>query len=247
MNYTIGVKEVDLAALLIALGYDCTDYIITTMIDLNNDTPQKREKTATYTFSDYSKGCSDYGSARSVLENYKLPKKGKPCNIIEAAKLSAHNYQVLKSVILHGEPLQQIEGVDYYMLKNANGMNIIKDNHSDYYKSSNLASIAIGAAIGCKIISYSLENGILTVSMTRSKEGITVNEIDQLLNNDSDDNESDYNMLSVLVATFINREYLIKGIYAKQQVMLIRGSKRAYFSPNADNELKQRILKELNT
>ena len=57
-------------------------------------------------------------------------------------------------------------------------MNIIKDNHSDYYKSSNLASIAIAAAIGCKIISYSLENGILTVSMTRSKEGITVNEID---------------------------------------------------------------------
>lgn len=57
MNYTIGVDEVDRAALLIALGYECTNYTITTSIDLNGAVAQKRAKTASYTFSDYSKGC----------------------------------------------------------------------------------------------------------------------------------------------------------------------------------------------
>ena len=220
-----------------------------TSIDLNSATAQKRHKTASYTFSDYSKGCQEFGTARKVLEGYKFPDKGKPItNTLQAAKLAAHNYQVLKSVILHGEPLMQIEGNGYTMLKNANGVAIPKSDDGLLlsYGSSDLSAIAIAAALGCKVSSYSLEAGKLSVFMTAAPNGVTLAMIEQEKDNPSVTDETNYNLLPVLVATFINREELIKGIYAKQQVILMRGSKTAIFAANADETLKKRILKELN-
>lgn len=249
MNYTIGVEEVDRAALLIALGYECTDYTITTSVDLNSAVAQKRAKTASYTFSDYSKGCQEFGTAQKVLEGYKFPDKGQSiANTLQAAKLAAHNYQVLKSVILHNEPLQQIVGNGYVMLKNANGESVPKSDEGLLlsHGSSDLAAIAIAAALGCKVASYSLQAGSLSVFMTASSNGITLAMIEGEKDNPTTLAEDNYSLLSVLVATFLNREELIKAIYAKQQVMLMRGSKSAIFSTNADEQLKKRILKELN-
>lgn len=245
MNYTVRVEVVDEAALLLALGYELRDYSIITSIDLNGEVAQKREKTANYEFSDNSSGCNEYGTAEEVLEGYKMPVKGQSIKtLLERAKLAAHNYQVLKSVILKGEPLQYLEGKGYYMLKNANGVTIPSDDTAEGESSEDLASIAIAAAMGCKVISYRLEAGRLTVTMAANKDNLTVSRIEQEKN--KEDNESDYSHLSVLVAAFMNREELIKGIYARQEIMLIRGSKQAIFSANADEKLKKRILLELN-
>lgn len=247
MNYTVRVEEVDSASLLMALGYECQEYTIMTNIDLNGATPVKREKTASYQFADISDGCKDYGTAKQVLEGYKLPSKGQSIKtVLERAKLAAHNYQVLKSVILHAEPLQQIEGKGYTMLKNANGVNIPDriDSGEKLEQSSDIASIAIACAMGCKVKSYLLESGRLSVAIIPNDK-LTISRIEQEKNNTDD--EDNYSDLSVLVAAFSNREELIKGIYARQQVMLTRGSKKAIFSANAKQELKNRILKELNT
>ena len=244
MNYSIGVDEVDQAALLIALGYELQNYTIITSIDLNSPQAQKRHKSAAWQFSDHSKGCQDYGTAQQVLEGYKLPTKGKPIsNTLQAAKLAAHNYQVLKSVILHGEPLMQIDGDGYTMLKNANGVAIPKSEGGE--GSSDIASIAIAAALGCKIVAYSLDAGRLSVEMIAAHNGITLSMIEQEKDNANPEPDN-YNLLPTLVAAFMNREELMRGIYARQQVVLTRGSKQAIFSANADEKLKQRILKELN-
>lgn len=244
MNYTIGVDEVDQAALLIALGYELQDYTITTTIDLNQTEAQKRHKSASWQFSDHSRGCKDYGTAQQVIEGYKLPTKGKPIsNTLQAAKLAAHNYQVLKSVILRGEPLEQIEGDGYFMLKNANGVAIPKSD--TVQGSTDLASIAIAAALGCRIVAYSLYAGRLSVEMVAAHNGITLSEVEQEKDKDNPDTDN-YNLLPTLVAAFLNRQELMSGIYARQQVVLTRGSKQAIFSANADEKLKKRILKELN-
>jgi hypothetical protein len=93
MNYTVRVDEVDRAALLLALGYELKAYTIITSIDLNNAQAQKREKTATYVFTDDSKGCKDYGTAEDVVKNYRMPDKGQSVKtVLQRAKLAAHNY-----------------------------------------------------------------------------------------------------------------------------------------------------------
>ena len=249
MNYTIGVDEVDRAALLIALGYELKDYSINTCYDLNGATPQKRGKSASYNFADHSQGCKSFGMAQDVLEDYKLPDKGKPiANALQAAKLAAHNYQVLKSVILQNEPLQQIEGKGYFMLKNANGLSVpnADNQHLLVDSSSDLSAIAIAAALGCKVSAYSLDAGRLSVWMAASADGITLAQIEQEKNNPNLNDEDNYNLLPVLVATFLNREELIKGIYARQQVILKRGSKIAIFPANTDEKMKKRIIEKLN-
>lgn len=250
MDYTIGVEEVDRAALLIALGYECKNYSVITMIDLNSSVAQKRGKTANYSFSDYSKGCQDFGTAQDVLEKYKFPKKGEPIsNTIQAAKLAAHNYQVLKSVILQNQPLMQIQGNGYTMLKNANGDSVPRLDDNGLLNatgSSDISSIAIAAALGCKVASYSLDAGKLQVWMYPAANGITLSMIEAEKNSPTVTDENNYNLLPVLVATFLNRDELMRGIYANQQVLLMRGSKSAIFSANADEDTKARILRQLN-
>lgn len=246
MNYTVEVDEVDSAALLIALGYECRKFVIISCVDISYSEPMKLGKRAQYEFGDESKGCKKYGSADEVLAAHNLPLKGKTCNnVIERAKLAAHNYQVLKSVIMNNQPLQQIKGDGYTMLKNANGESVAQ-SHDTVGSSENLASIAIAAAMGCKVCSYSLENGRLVVVMDANKDGLTLGKIDQMLHNEDLVDEDNYNDLEVLVATFLNREQLIKGVFADKKVMLMRGSKTAIFSPDATESMKKRILEHLN-
>lgn len=250
MNYTIGVNFVDEAALLIALGYECTDYSIISTIDLNSDVAQKRSKTANYTFEDNSTGCRDYGKADDVIKGYKLPNKGKEIvSTLEAAKLAAHNYQVLKSVILEQQPLQQIAGKGYTMLKNANGDKVLESDVAalEGDVSSDIASIAIASALGCKVALYSITDGLLQVAMNAAPSGITLADVVEAKQKAEveDTQESDYTTLAVLVAMFLNREVLLQGVYATKKLLLIRGSKVALIPANADNEIKQRIIKEL--
>ena len=96
----------------------------------------------------------------------------------------------------------QIDGDGYTMLKNANGVAIPKSEGVE--GSSDLASIAIAAALGCKIVAYSLDAGRLSVEMLAAHNGITLSMIEQEKDNPNPETDN-YNLLPTLVAAFLNR------------------------------------------
>lgn len=164
----------------------------------------------------------------------------------QLAKIAAHNYQVLKSVILDGKVLQQIQGPNYTIFKNNNGDTI---NGTDIYAhcSADIASIAIAGALGCKIDSYSIINNKLFVHMQPSKDGITLRMIEDMKQDYAIANTSNFNTLPVLVAMFINREQLKNEIYEQQKsVMITRGDKIVMFGKDASDSLKLKALKLIN-
>jgi len=249
MNYKLEINNVDLAAFLIALGFEMMNYTVTSYIDLN-DRNRKRPKSGSWDFADISKNFTELGDCKSVIEKYKLPKKGEPIkNLAELAKLTAHNYQVLKSVLTENKPLMQIIGDNYTVLKNDNAANIPNSNSTLFKldETSDLMTVAIGCAMGCKIGSYYFdENKQLNICLYASTNGISIKRIEQAKNNEAVEDLNNYEPLFVMLATSINRKELMKGIYNNEQICLIRGSKKAYFDKNADDETKKKILERMN-
>ena len=210
-----------------------------------NHTP--RPISASWHFSKTSLYCPDAGNVEKVLKRFAFPHTGDSAvNVYQLAKIAAHNYQVLKSVILNGEKLQQIEGPNYIIFKNNNGENI---NGTDIYGhcSTDISSIAIAGALGCKIDSYSIINNKLFVLMKTSKDGISLKMIEDMKQEYAIANISNFNTLPVLIAMFINRELLKNEIYEQQKsVMITRGDKIVMFGKDASDSLKRKALEFIN-
>ncbi len=247
MNYNLNINEVDLAAFLIALGFEMQNYTVTSTIDFNQN--NKRYKSGAWIFSDYSI-YKELGDCTNVLKKYKLPEKGeRPKNIAEYAKLTAHNYQVLKSVLTENKPLKQIIGSGYTMLKNENG-DFIPISKESFYKldeTRDLMNVAIACALGCRVANYFFnEKRELVVCLYPSTDGITPILIEKEKQNPAVEDETNFNLLPVLIAYSINRKELLKGVYQNEKIRIIRGSKQGIFNKNASEEIKERIIKELN-
>lgn len=247
MNYSLKINEVDLAAFLIALGFEMEDYSITKTIDLNQN--KKRYISGSWSFSDHSL-YKEMGDAQSVLRKYKLPEKGQQVkNIAEYAKLTAHNYQVLKSVLVERKPLMQIHGDGYTILKNENGV-FIPEMNSNLYKldeTKDLMNVAISCALGCRVANYCFnEKQELIVSLYPSSNGITPLFIEKEKQNPAVEDETNYNILPVLLAYSINRKELLRGVYNQERIKIIRGNKQGIFYKSSDDSVKEKILKELN-
>lgn len=153
------------------------------------------------------------------------------------AKVAAHNYQVLKSVVRENRPLQQIRGENYCILKNMNGSNIIGDETD--YSTTDLSVISIASALGFEISSYTIADGVLTVYYTEDIKEI----VDKWLNDDHDDN---YDYLSVLINTFKNRNSMMEETYAKNTLHLSSGYKQVIVGKNCSEELKKKVTEFLN-
>ena len=196
------------------------------------------------TFSSY---CTDAGNIEKVLKRFSFPYQGEDAvNVYQLTKIAAHNYQVLKSVILSGKKLQQLHGPNYTIFKNNNGENITGDDWGQHC-SSDIASIAIAGALGCKIVSYSMINNKLFVRMNQSKDGISLGMIEALKQDYTIANISNFNTLPVLIAMFINREQLRNEIYEQHKsVMITRGDKLVMFGKDASDSLKRKALKFIN-
>lgn len=247
MNYNLKINDVSLAALLIALGYKMKNYDVITGLDLNNGI--KREKSASFSFNDISDLFRDYGSADNIVKLFQLPKRSQKClNLCEYAKLAAHNYQVLKSVILENKVLKQIECDGYYMLKNdslnADAINI--DYSPCTLDTTDLDAIAIASALGCPIKMYNTTNDRLSVCMGYSKDYMSILAVESLLKEENSGPDNDFSPLYVLVAMFLNRKALMSGIYSNEKIVIQRGDGLVFFDKNAPEGLKERLLDEIN-
>lgn len=245
-NFTTTVDSLDLSALLITLGFNLNEVKVVNHINLNSQSHTPRPISASWHFAKTSLQFPEAGNIEKVIKRYALPYPGDTAvNIYQLAKIAAHNYQVLKSVILNGEKLQQIEGPNYTLLKNNNGQTINKE--IIYGASNDISSIAIATALGCKIIGYNIVNGKLFANVLPTNDGINLKMIENLKHDSSIANESNFNTLPVLIATFINREILMKEIHEQNKsVMITRGDKIVMFGKNASDNLKHKALKFIN-
>lgn len=245
-NFTTDIDSLDTAALLVTLGFNLKEVKVVNHINLNSDNHAPRPISASWHFEKLSPYCPDAGDIQKVLKRYSFPYPGEEAhNVYQLAKIAAHNYQVLKSVILKGEVLQQIEGPNYVVLKNNNGDTI--DKELIYGSSCDIASIAIAAALGCKVSSYCIVNDRLYVNMLPSKDGITLKMLEDMKQDNAIANELNFNTLPVLVAMFVNRDILKKEIYEQtKSVMITRGDKLVMFNKNASDKIKHQALCFIN-
>lgn len=245
-NFTTDINSLDAAALLVTLGFNLKEVKCVNHINLNSESHTPRPISASWHFEKTSPYYPDAGDIQKVLKRYAFPYPGDAAvNVYQLAKIAAHNYQVLKSVILKGEKLQQIEGPNYTVLKNNNGESI--ETELIYGASCDTASIAIAAALGCKVSSYCIANDRLYVNMLPSNDGITLKMIEDMKHDQAVANVLNFNTLPVLVAMFINRDALKKEIYEQtKSVMITRGDKIVMFNKNASDSLKQKVLKFIN-
>lgn len=246
-NFTTDVNSLDLAALLVTLGFDLKECKVVNHINLNSQNHSPRPISASWHFSTHSPYCPDAGHIEKVMKRYSFPSTGEPAvNVYQLAKIAAHNYQVLKSVILEGKKLQQIKGPNYTIFKNNNGENIPQDNYAQF-ASCDIASIAVAGALGCEIAGYSIINNKLFVRMNPTNDGINLRMIEDMKQDYAISNTTNFNTLPVLIATFINREQLMNEMHEQSKaVMITRGDKLVMFGKNTSDKLKHKALRFIN-
>ena len=231
--FTVPVSSMDLAALLCSLGFEMTYFEIIHHIKMEEK--DKRHKTAVFKFSDTSESGL---SLKKVRDDYIFPQKGQPArNVCEFAKIAAHNYQILKSVILENRPLQIIRGENYCILKNMNGQHI--EGMKTDYCSSDLSVIAIAAALGFNITHYTMEDGKLVVYFDEE-----LLYIENEFKVDRDDNSYEY--LAVLVNAFKNRKILMEETFAKHTLHLSNGFRQVIVGKDMGDNLKKKVMDFLN-
>lgn len=244
-KFSLSIDKIDLAALLCSLGFEMNNFEVISHVDMNRN--NRRTKSANFEFGNRS---IDGRDLETVIKQYHIPAKGEKClNVYQRARVAAHNYQCLKSVLLEGSKLQQIKCDGYTLLKNANGDDIEKTSHIpavEHLYSNNLAVIAISTALGCGIGSYYLINNTLKCLITPSEDGITGEQIEQLFNSPSIGDPTNFNVIPVLIATFINREQLLKETYAKQTLHITNGYKQVLVSKDMSDEMKNKVLEFIN-
>lgn len=249
-NFTFStpVNSIDSAALLITLGFDLLECKVVNHINLNTKTHTPREINATWTFSKNSKYCPEAGSVSNVLKKFVFPTKGeKITNLYQRAKIAAHNYQVLKSVLVENKPLQQIQGFDYTIFKNSNGEVIPQDSLMNTYSSVDIASIAIAGALGCKLLSYEYSFDKLRVFAAPNKSGISLQTIESLKSDKELHNTNNFSVLPVLTAMFLNRKWLMDEIHNRNKSILIsRGDRMVMFNKNTSDNFKEQALNFIN-
>ena len=231
--FTVPVSSMDLAALLCSLGFEMTYFEIIHHIKMEEK--DKRHKTAVFKFSDTSESGL---TLKKVRDDYIFPQKGQPArNVCEFAKIAAHNYQILKSVILENRPLQIIQGENYCILKNMNGQNV--EGEKTNYFSSDLSVIAIAAALGFNITHYTMEDGKLIVYFDED-----LLYVENEFKTDKDDNS--YGYLAVLVNTFKNRKILMEETFAKHTLHLSNGFRQVIVGKEMGDNLKKKVMDFLN-
>ena len=250
MNYELKVLNVDLASFLVSLGYAMKKFLVTSTLDLNNPNV-KRPKSGQWSFDDVSQGYTELGTCEDVMKKYQLPSKGKAIsNLAEYAKLTAHNYQVLKSVVTEKQPLQQIICDGYTVLKNDNGQQIpiTSSSYFDNERTSDLWDVATACSLGCSICGYYFdENQQLNIMLNRTND-MSLKKIEDMKNkvmNAETDND-DYSPLSVLVSTGMNRKELMSGVWNEEKILIVRGEKMALIDKKCDKDLKQKVIDMLN-
>lgn len=232
-SFSCSVKSLDFAALLYSLGFDMIQFEVVHHINMENK--DKRDKSAIFEFSTTSKSGL---TLQKIKDNYILPEKGKAAdNIGQFAKLTSHNYQILKSVITDNRPLQQIEGLNYYLLKNMNG-NDPTGQKTNYF-TSDISIIAIASALGYSISSYIIDNNKLIVYFDED-----IKEIVDCYNND-DDNDY-YDNLTVLVAMMKNRKMMMSETHAKHTLHITNGHKQVIVNKNMSPELNKKVIDFIN-
>lgn len=247
-NFSTKIEQIDQAALLITLGFELKEVKVVNHIDMNTNSHKPRKINASWTFSKFSPFIKELGSSYSVLQKFVFPQKGDTnISLLNRCKIASHNYQVLKSVIIDGKPLQQINAGDYVILKNANGKEIPKSpsiiNQNYNYT---FALIAIATALGCEISRYEVFNNQMFVVMEQNKDGLNIQMIKDIYNNFNPQSD-DFTVLPTLIAMFINREHLIKEIHEqKKAVMITRGDRIVMFDKDVSDELKSKSLSFIN-
>ena len=245
-NFTTNVDRLDEAALLVTLGFELKEVKVINHINLNTNDHTPRPINASWNFSRYSPYYPDCGTVEKVLKRFDFPYIGEAAvSVYQLAKIAAHNYQCLKSVIVYKEKLQQIKGQNYTLLKNNNGEEI--STKITYGASCDISSIAIATALGCEITAYSIVNDKLFVNVKPSNDGITLEMIEHMKNDPAANSVNNFNTIPVLVGMFINRQQLKNEIYEQNKSVLItRGDKMVLFNKNASAELKHKVLKFIN-
>lgn len=238
-KFSLPITHIDLAAVLYALGFEMKNFQVINHLDMENN---RRSKSAIFEFADESpQGLK----LEDVIKSYHLPEKGSRCkNIMQRAKLAAHNYQVLKSVIKENQPLKQVICDGYTLLKNANAEEIPLAPGVDY--TENLEAVAIACAFGCIIDSYRNASVGLQVACRNAPNGFCLQDVINAIASVSGASEDDFSALTVLCTAFENRKDLLSETYSNNKLHITNGYKQAIIPKNASDELKDKVLKFIN-
>lgn len=235
------IDSVDIAALLLAYGFDMRAFKVYTEKNLDSQHKKEAPRRAYWEFSSTSK--YNNLALSDVLRKYKLPRHGEaPANDFERAAIVDKNYQALKSVVIQGKPLFQVDCNGYIYLTNTSGVPVKVDNLCENCTLSDFDTIAIAAALNCKITRASKNLGVFSVDMAGTKEGLNPLAIMVCKRSPEVKDINNYSTIPVLFAMMSNRRALMDSIFDKRLV-LCRAGRRVVIPKNADDNFISKILR----
>lgn len=238
-SFQTRIDSVDIAALLLSLGFKMQTfrtYTTKSVDSLHVD----EDKRAYWEFSPRSQ----YNSMElsDVLRKYRAPARGEePANICERAFVVDKNYQALKSITVLGKPLFQQHANNYIILNNTSGQRIRLERYGEPASVTDFDVVAISAALGCTVSRACINNGVVSVDMMPSPDGVTAHSVMECKRSPEVRDVRNFATMPVLLAMMSNRRALMDSIHDKRLV-LCRGQKKVTLSDKMDDSFISKIL-----
>ena len=231
ISFNTSVDGGDEAALLIALCFPCEHPRQVKTVDCTSQGHAAAERLV-WRFAEHSVG-SGYTLTAARMA-FHLPKRGTPAaDLFQKARIAACNYQALKSAVL-GAPLTVLNGPNYTLLRNGEG-SPLPPLTTTAGASSHLPSVAIAAALGCRLSAAGSSLGKVHV-LPSPGAAMTPQQVEAYGLTGEASKAGNFSDLAVLVAMFQNRAELMRMAFGRR-VVFKNGTRSAIVSADASQKM----------
>lgn len=192
-------ESVDLAALLMALGFHLIDAKVIESIDITSSRGRQQPKTMSWTFS--RKSLDNQYDMDKVKGKWKLP-KAYTLDAIPLSRLLAHNLAMLKSLARQPRNVifSDLGGIgiisDYAQSKNSRDIMI---HNSGIGGVSDSATAALAITLGVIPQDIVIERGRLSVSFLMVENQVSINDIQHIMKDDKMRHPENMHAVAILV------------------------------------------------
>lgn len=241
-------ESVDLAALLMALGFRLDDAKVIEGINIDNG--KQQPKTMSWSFS--SKSVDNKYDIDKVKRQWKMP-KAFTLDPVPLSRLLAHNLAMIKSLAVKPRNVifSDLGGIG--MLSDNPRSNNAKDlliHNNGFGGECDSATAALAITLGVIPQSLYVERGRLSVVFLNTQDQVSLNDVKRLMNDPKMRDPSNMHAVAILVCQLENRGVIIENMHnIKRNRRLIAdgGETQILYNPDSVSEKdKERIKRWLS-
>lgn len=234
------VKSIDLAALLLAYGFELDG--VSTIEAVSLDSVTRQEDKGTMTSWRFKSNAPNGTSLNTVRSKWELPRR-QTVDPVPVARLLAHNHAALRHLARTPQP---------FHVRDLGGLGMVDRNGGTRYEfgtvyggTADTDTMALAITLGVRLLGVGVQMGQMRAEFASDPGALTLADVRALLKSEELRREDNLTMCALMVCMLDNRKTILDNMHNfRKQVRLTAdgGQTQALYTPStATREQKEQL------